>query len=317
MKKSSTSKKNVRAQWVGVLPAITTPFRKDGSLDTAEITRHCRWMVASGAVGIVPCGSLGEGATLTFDEKLELIETCVKAVPGTPIIPGIAALSTEEAVDLAQASEFLGCGGLMVLPPYVYSTDWREMGAHVSAVIAATKLPCMLYNNPPAYKTDFLPEQVAELAAKHKNLEAIKESSGDARRVTALNNLLGKRLTILVGMDDCILEGVAAGARGWIAGLVNAYPAESVQIYELAMKGDKASKAKADALYAWFVPMLRLDTVPKFVQHIKWIQYKVRGSNPSVRAPRLALAGADLALCADTFKRAQKLRPSFARKSPR
>jgi 4-hydroxy-tetrahydrodipicolinate synthase len=205
----------------------------------------------------------------------------------------------------------------MVLPPYVYSTDWREMGAHVSAVISATQLPCMLYNNPPAYKTDFLPEHVAALAAKHKNLEAIKESSGDARRVTALNHLLGKRLTILVGMDDCILEGVAAGARGWIAGLVNAYPAESVQLYELAMQGDKASKAKAEALYKWFLPMLRLDTVPKFVQHIKWIQNKTRGSRASVRAPRLELAGADLALCAKTYKDAQKLRPAFARKSPR
>jgi 4-hydroxy-tetrahydrodipicolinate synthase len=317
MMKKTFAKKTVRATWTGVIPAITTPFKKDGSLDVNEITRQCRWMVASGAIGIVPCGSLGEGATLTFDEKIELIETCVKAVPGTPIIPGIAALSTEEAVDLAMVSEMLGCGGLMVLPPYVYSTDWREMGAHVSAVIGATKLPCMLYNNPPAYKTDFLPEQVASLAAKHKNLEAIKESSGDARRVTALNNLVGKRLTILVGMDDCILEGVAAGARGWIAGLVNAYPAESVQLYELAMKGDKASKAKADVLYKWFLPMLRLDTVPKFVQHIKWIQNKTHGSSATVRAPRLELSGADLALCAKTYKDAQKLRPAFARKSPR
>lgn len=311
------SRKVPRARWTGVIPAITTPFRKDGSLDTSEVRRHCRWMAASGAAGIVPCGSLGEGATLTFDEKLELIETCVLAVPGTPIIPGIAALSTEEAVDLAQASEALGCGGLMVLPPYVYSTDWREMGAHVSKVIAATKLPCMLYNNPPAYKTDFLPEQVAELAARHVNLEAVKESSGDARRVTALGNLLGRRLTLLVGMDDCIVEGVAAGARGWIAGLANAFPAESLQLYELAMRGDRASRAKAGALYDWFLPMLRLDTVPKFVQHIKWIQARVRGSSDAVRAPRLALAGADLALCRSTYERARRTRPDFARKSPR
>ena len=208
---TSAPKKKVRAQWEGVIPAITTPFRKDGKLDAAEIARQCRWMVASGCIGIVPCGSLGEGATLTYDEKVELIRICVKAVPGTPIIPGIASLSTAEAVALAKESERLGCGGLMVLPPYVYSTDWREMKAHVSAIIAATKLPCMLYNNPPAYKTDFLPAQIAELAAEHRNLEAVKESSGDSRRVTAIRHLLGDRLTILVGMDDCILEGVAAG----------------------------------------------------------------------------------------------------------
>ena len=208
---TSAPKKKVRAQWEGVIPAITTPFRKDGKLDAAEITRQCRWMVASGCIGIVPCGSLGEGATLTYDEKVELIRICVKAVPGTPIIPGIASLSTAEAVALAKESERLGCGGLMVLPPYVYSTDWREMKAHVSAIIAATKLPCMLYNNPPAYKTDFLPAQIAELAAEHRNLEAVKESSGDSRRVTAIRHLLGDRLTILVGMDDCILEGVEIG----------------------------------------------------------------------------------------------------------
>ena len=305
-----------RAQWQGVIPAITTTFAPKGGVDLEEVDRHCRWMEASGAVGIVPCGSLGEGATLTFDEKVDVIEACVQAVPGLPVIPGIAALSTEEAVDLAQASESLGCGGLMVLPPYVYSTDWREMGAHVSAVIAATKLPCMLYNNPPAYKTDFLPAQVAELAKRHRNLEAIKESSGDARRVTALANLLGARLRILVGMDDCLLEGVAAGATGWIAGLVNAFPAESVQLHELALQGDRG-RARAAELYDWFLPMLRLDTVPKFVQHIKWIQAQERGSSASVRAPRLPLSGDDLALCRSTYQAALRARPKFARRSPR
>ena len=303
-----------RAIWRGVIPAITTPFARDGSVDLDEVGRHCRWMERSGSVGIVPCGSLGEGATLTFEEKVEVIGACVEAAPGLPIIPGIAALSTEEAVDLAQAAEAVGAGGLMVLPPYVYSTDWREMKAHVATVIAATKLPCMLYNNPPAYRTDFLPDQVAELAAEHRNLEAIKESSGDARRVTALANRLGKRLELLVGMDDCLLEGVAAGARGWIAGMVNAFPAESVQLLELALKGDHA---RADALYRWFLPMLRLDTVPKFVQHIKWIQVQEREGSPAVRAPRLALAGDDLALCRRTYREALRARPSFARRSPR
>jgi 4-hydroxy-tetrahydrodipicolinate synthase len=284
--KKSPKKSAPQVNWQGVIPAITTTFRRDGKLDKAAITRHCRWMVASGCIGIVPCGSLGESATLSFEEKVELMAICVQAVPGTPIIPGIASLSTDEAVALAWAAERVGCAGLMVLPPYVYSTDWHEMRAHVSAVISATSLPCMLYNNPPAYKTDFLPEQVQELAQCHKNLQAVKESSGDARRVTALRHLIGNRLTILVGMDDCILEGVAAGAQGWIAGLVNAFPVESVQLYEAAMRGDKE---RADCIYRWFLPLLRLDTVPKFVQYIKWVQGKVRGDLDTVRGPRLAL----------------------------
>jgi len=286
MKKKSLSNPRPIVNWQGVIPAITTLFRRDGKLDTAAIARHCQWMVEAGCVGIVPCGSLGESATLSFEEKVELMATCVQAVPGTPIIPGIASLSTEEAVALAWAAERVGCAGLMVLPPYVYSTDWHEMGAHVSAVIGATKLPCMLYNNPPAYKTDFLPAQVQELAQRHANLQAIKESSGDARRVTALRQLLGSRLTILVGMDDCIVEGVAAGAQGWIAGLVNAFPEESVALYEAAMAGDQK---RADEIYRWFLPLLRLDTVPKFVQYIKWVQAEVRKTNGSVRGPRLAL----------------------------
>ncbi len=289
--------------WKGVLPAITTTFRRDGTLDTKAIAKHCQWMVKSGCVGIVPCGSLGESATLSFEEKVELMATCVAAVPGTPIVPGIASLSTEEAVALAWAAERVGCAGLMVLPPYVYSTDWHEMQAHVSAVIGATKLPCMLYNNPPAYKTDFLPAQVKELAQKHPNLQAVKESSGDARRVTALRQLLGNRLTLLVGMDDCIVEGVAAGAEGWIAGLVNAYPVESVALYEAAIWGDHG---RADEIYRWFLPLLRLDTVPKFVQYIKWVQGKVCGTNALVRGPRLALTSAEVALAQKVLTQARK-----------
>jgi 4-hydroxy-tetrahydrodipicolinate synthase len=165
------------------------------------------------------------------------------------------------------------------------------MKAHISAVIGATKLSCMLYNNPPAYKTDFLPEQIAELAAEHPNLQAVKESSGDIRRVTAIHAVLGRRLDILVGMDDAIVEGVYAGAVGWVAGLVNACPAESVALFDYASRGDKA---RATALYNWFLPLLRLDTVPKFVQLIKWVQAEMGKGAPYVRPPRLMPAGADL-----------------------
>ena len=279
--------------WRGVLPAITTPFAADGTVDHSFLAEHARWMADAGSIGIVPCGSLGEGATLTFDEKVAVMATLVEAVPSLPVIPGIAALSTDEAVRLAQAAQGVGCRGLMILPPYVYSTDWREMGAHIRAVLDATELPAMLYNNPLAYKTDFLPPQVAELALSHPQLEAIKESSGDARRVTALRAQLGDRLEVLVGVDDCIVEGVMAGATGWIAGLVNAFPHESVRLYELAMAAARegGDRRELEALYDWFMPLLKLDVVPKFVQLIKLVQAEVGQGSERVRAPRLPVEG--------------------------
>lgn len=277
--------------WHGVIPAITTPFTADGQVDHDFLAKHARHMIDSGCKGIVPLGSLGEAATLTFDEKLDIIRTLVKALDGrAPVIPGIAALSTDEAVRLARQAKALGASGLMVLPPYVYSTDWREMGAHLRAVIAATDLPCMLYNNPIAYKTDFSPEQIAELAHEFPNVQAVKESSGDVRRFAALRSLLGNRLVLLVGMDDAIVEGVAMGAKGWIAGLVNAYPKESVKLFELARDGGADAAAE---LYAWFLPLLRLDTVPKFVQLIKLVQEKVGMGSERVRAPRLVMQGSE------------------------
>ncbi|HVZ64480.1 MAG TPA: dihydrodipicolinate synthase family protein [Lacunisphaera sp.] len=280
--------------WKGVIPAITTNLTADLAVDHAALAAHCRWMIDSGCAGIVACGSLGEAATLTFDEKVAIARTCVAAVGDrAPVALGIASLGTVEAVELAKAAAGAGCRGLMVLPPYVYSTDWREMKAHVTAVLAATELSCMLYNNPVAYKTDFLPDQIAELAAAHPNLRAVKESSGDVRRVTAIRAECGRRLDVLVGMDDAIVEGVYAGAVGWIAGLVNAFPVETVALFDYATRGDKA---RATALYEWFLPLLRLDTVPKFVQHIKYVQAELGHGTPFVRPPRLPLAGAELAM---------------------
>ena len=277
--------------WRGVVPAITTPFKADGTVDHAFLARHANQLIDAGCTGIVPLGSLGEGATLSFDEKLAIIATLVEALGDrAPVIPGIAALSTDEAVRLAQAAQRLGARGLMALPPYVYSTDWQEMGAHMRAILEATDLPVLLYNNPVAYKTDFVPEQIAELAAELPNLQAVKESSTDVRRFAAIRSLLGERLDLLVGMDDAVVEGVAMGATGWIAGLVNAYPKESVQLFELARDG--GARAAAD-LYAWFLPLLRLDTVPKFVQLIKLVQERVGLGSEHVRAPRMVLVGAE------------------------
>ncbi len=280
-------------KWSGVIPAMTTAFHEDLSVDHDFLARHCQWLVDSGCAGIVALGSLGEGATLTSTEKLAVLKTGVKALSGrAPVVAGISALSTAEAVSLAKAAEDAGCSGLMVLPPYVYLGDWRENKAHVSAVISATKLSCMLYNNPIAYKVDYVPEQVAELLAEHENLHAIKESSADVRRVMALRALCGDRLRILVGVDDVIVESIAAGAAGWIAGLVNAFPKESVELVRLASNGDTTA---AFRLYSWFLPLLRLDTVPKFVQLIKLVQEEVGMGSARVRPPRLELAGAELA----------------------
>lgn len=277
-------------RWQGVIPAITTEFKADLSVDIDRVVEHARWMMSAGSTGIVALGSLGEGATLTADEKRAILQSLVRALPGTPVVAGISALSTLEAITLAKEAAELGCAGLMVLPPYVYSTDWREMKAHIDAVLRCTPLSCMLYNNPVAYKTDFLPEQIAELAAEHANLHAVKESSADVRRVTAIKALLGDRLAVFVGVDDVIVEGVRAGAVGWIAGLVNAFPHESVKLFELA--GGTDTKA-LDALYHWFLPVLRTDTVPKFVQLIKLAQQEVGRGSERVRPPRLVLAGAE------------------------
>jgi dihydrodipicolinate synthase/N-acetylneuraminate lyase len=206
------------------------------------------------------------------------------------VVAGIASLGTAEGVSLAKAAEQVGCAALMVLPPYVYASDWREMKAHVQAVLRATKLTCMLYNNPPAYRTDFLPAQIQELAAEHPNLHAVKESSGDVRRVTALKALCGDRLALFVGLDDVVVEGVRAGAVGWIGGVTNALPKECMALFHAAVRGEAQ---KADTLYKWLLPLLRMDTVVKFVQYLKLIQQEVGMGNERVRGPRLPLAGAE------------------------
>jgi 1-pyrroline-4-hydroxy-2-carboxylate deaminase len=278
--------------WKGVMPAITTCFNADLSVDHGFMTEHCRWLLENGCSGVVALGSLGEGATLAFDEKLAILHTCVKAVRGRgPVVAAISALSTTEAVALAKAAADAGCDGLMVLPPYVYQGDWREMKAHVAAVFNATPLPCMLYNNPVAYGTDFLPDQIRELAAAHGNLEAVKESSADVRRVAAIRALLAEKLEICVGVDDAVLEAIGVGATGWIAGLANALPRESVELFNLGISGERD---KAFEIYRWFLPLLRMDTVPNFVQLIKLAQAEVGIGNARVRPPRLELAGKEL-----------------------
>ncbi len=294
-------------KWYGVMPAITTCFDHDLRVDEAFMTRHVQWLLANGCTGIVALGSLGEAATLTLPEKEALLRNAVCAAQQAPVVAAVSDLSTAGAVTLAKKAQQAGCSGLMVLPPYVYRGDRREMQAHVAAVFAATPLPCMLYNNPVSYGTDFLPEQIAELANEHKNFEAVKESSTDVRRVTAIRALTGDRLKIFTGVDDAIVEGIAAGAVGWVAGLVNAFPAESVALFNAAIEN---RHDKAFALYRWFLPLLRMDTVPKFIQLIKQVQQETGIGNARVRPPRLQVTGAELEEVRAAVKHALAHRPA-------
>ena len=299
-----------QSDWAGVFPAITTPFHADLTVDHDALATQVRWLIDSGCVGIVALGSLGESATLTTDEKVEILHTIRQVLPvRVPVIAGIAGLSTTECVTLARRAADVGCDGVMALPAYVYKGDWRETRAHYSAVIEATPLSVMLYNNPIAYGTDVTPDQLAELAAAHANLHAVKESSGDVRRVTAVRERLGGRLAIFAGMDDMILESIPMGAVGWIAGLVNAFPVESVQLFELGKAG---RFEEAMVLYDWFLPLLRLDTVPKFVQLIKLVQQEVGCGTATVRPPRLELHGEELAAMRALITRSIAARPVAA-----
>jgi dihydrodipicolinate synthase/N-acetylneuraminate lyase len=296
-------------KWQGVLPAITTPFKPDFSVDADLLVKQVDALVRAGCTGIVALGSLGEGGSLSFDEKKAVLRLCREALAGrAPLVAGVAALTTADATRLAELGADAGCEGLMVLPPYVYKGDWRETRAHFDAVIAATPLPCMLYNNPIAYGTDVHPEQMLDLALALPNLVAVKESSADVRRVTALRALLADRLAILVGVDDLILEGVQAGATGWIAGLADALPGESVRLFDLAAAG---RVAEARAIYDWFMPLLRLDTVPKFVQLIKLVQQETGLGSETVRPPRLPLASPEREAVLELVRYALARRPAL------
>jgi dihydrodipicolinate synthase/N-acetylneuraminate lyase len=281
-----------KSDWTGVIPAMTTPFRQDMAVDLDALREQVRWLIDSGCTGVVALGSLGEGATLSLREKHDVVKTCREAACNRGwVIAGIGSLSTADAVAQAESAQAAGADGLMVLPPYAYRSDWRETKAHFSAVFAATPLSSMLYNNPVAYATDVTADQMLELAAGHSNFHAVKESSADVRRITALRKVCSDRLAPLVGVDDLVVEAVAAGAVGWIAGLANAFPQESVLLFDLARQGHSRELRN---LYEWFLPLLRLDTVPKFVQLIKLVQAELGRGSARVRPPRLELAGSEL-----------------------
>ena len=297
-------------KWQGVLPAITTPFKPDYSVDADLLVKQVDALVRAGCTGVVALGTIGEGGSLSFDEKKAVLRLCREALAGrAPLVAGVAALTTAEAMRLAELGAEAGCEGLMVLPPYVYRGDWRETRAHLVAVVGETPLPCLLDNDPVAHGTDVLPEQMVDLAVSLPNLAAVKESSADVRRVTMLRALLGDRLSILVGADDLVLEAVQAGAAGWVAGLADALPAESVRLFDLAAAG---RIEEARALCDWFLPLLRLGTVPKSVQLVKLVQQETGLGSETVRPPRLGLEEPQRGAVVDLVRYALARRPPLA-----
>ena len=274
--------------WQGVFPAITTQLKKDQYLDLEATAKHAEALVASGVAGIVFLGSLGENQALLPDEKRRLIEAMVGAVNGrVPLLSGVAESSTAEACRYMRDLEKLGVDGFMLMPAMLYKGDPRETLAHFRTAAKSTGLPIMIYNNPISYGNDITPEMFAELADV-KNFAALKESSGNVRRITDLRNTVDDRYAIFTGVDDLVLESAILGIDGWVAGSGIAFPAENQYFWELTRRGEWE---KAREMYRWFTPLLHLDVSTKFVQYIKLAVQECGLGREWVRAPRLPLTG--------------------------
>src|SRR5580704_9308534 len=274
--------------WSGVFPAITTQLKKDQSLDLEATAQHVDVLSESGVNGIIFLGSLGENQPLRADEKRLVIEAMVKAVNGrVKVLSGVAESSTAEASRYVRDVEKLGVDGIMLMPAMLYKGDPRETTTHFRTVARASGLPIMIYNNPLSYANDITPELFAELADEEKFV-ALKESSGDVRRLTDLHNIVGDRYALFTGVDDLALEASILGIDGWVAGSGIAFPAENQSFWELTRQG---KWEEARAFYRWFTPLLHLDTNPKFVQYIKLAVQECGLGREWVRAPRLPLAG--------------------------
>jgi 4-hydroxy-tetrahydrodipicolinate synthase len=274
--------------WGGVFPAITTQLKKDQSVDLDATAQHTEVLIQSGVNGIIFLGSLGENQPLLASEKRLVIEAMVKAVNGrVKVLSGVAESSTAEASRYARDVEKLGVDGIMLMPAMLYKGDPRETLAHFRTVAKASDLPIMIYNNPLSYANDITPELFAELADE-KKFVALKESSGDVRRITDLHNTVGDRYALFTGVDNLALEASILGIDGWVAGSGIAFPAENQYFWELTRKGDWD---KAREIYRWFTPLLHLDVSTKFVQYIKLAVQETGLGKEYVRAPRLTLAG--------------------------
>ena len=280
----------MKVHWRGVFPAVTTQFRPDGSLDLDATARHLGVLIDSGVSGLVMLGSLGENTALEPPEKRRVVELAVSVSNGrVPVLSGVAECSTAAACRYARDVEKLGADGLMVLPAMVYKSDARETVAHFRAVARASGLPILCYNNPVSYGVDLTPATFADLADE-PTLVAIKESSGDVRRITDLFNAVGDRYAIFCGVDDLVMEAALLGAVGWVAGLGLAFPRENQYLWDLLTAG---RWDEARAVYRWYTPLLHLDVHVKFVQYIKLAVQECGLGAEWLRPPRLPLEGAE------------------------
>lgn len=294
--------------WSGVFPAITTKFNEDESLDLPAIEDHLEAQIDGGVHGLVMLGTLGENASLTTDEKHEVVKTALSVSDGrVPVVAGVAETTTAAACEFVERGAGYGADGFMLLPGMLYHSDRRETLEHFRAVAEVSERPLMIYNNPVAYDVDTTPEMFAELASED-NIVAIKESSDDVRRITDIYNKVGDRYQLFCGVDDLALESILMGAVGWVAGLVNAFPEETVAIYELAQAG---RVEQAREIYRWFAPLLHLDVDTKLVQNIKLAEAIVGIGTEPVRAPRLPLAGDERAHVKKVIEDALEERPDL------
>src|SRR5208282_1112136 len=278
----------MKCDWRGVFPAVTTQFRDDLALDLEATARHAERLIQAGVRGLIMLGTVGENTTLEAEEKRAVMRSAIAVAKGrVPVLSGVAECSTALACRYAAEMEKLGADGLMVLPAMVYKSDARETLAHFRAVARASKLPIMIYNNPISYGVDVTPEMFAELA-NEQTVVALKESSDNVRRISDIVNACGDRYVLFCGVDDLVLESAMLGVVGWVAGLINAFPEESVRLFGLAAAG---RYREALPLYRWFMPILHLDCHTKLVQYIKYAQALAGLGSETVRPPRLRLEG--------------------------
>ncbi|RYF59125.1 MAG: dihydrodipicolinate synthase family protein [Comamonadaceae bacterium] len=298
---------NPQPRWQGIFPAITTKFHADESIDAEGTARHIDFQIRNGIHGLVTCGSLGEASTLSLEEKLQVAKIALEAANGrVPVLANVSETSTREALRYIDGANKLGVAGYMVMPSVIYVADAREAMANVRAMADAAQRPLMVYNNPIAYRVDLKPEHMLELA-DCQWIAAIKESTGDIRRITDLRNALGDRYQLFLGVDDLAYEGLALGCDGLLAGVGCAFPRENVALYDL-MKAGKF--AEALALYQWMTPMLHLDVSNKLVQNLKLIDVLVGVGTEHMRRPRLPLIGEERAFVERVVKKALDTRPT-------
>lgn len=293
-------------RWTGIFPAVTTKFHADERIDAEGTIRHIDFQIRNGIHGVVTCGSLGEASTLTLEEKLDVARIALEAADGRiPVLANVSETSTREALRYIDGANKLGVAGFMLMPSVIYVADAREAMANVRTMADAASQPCMVYNNPVAYRVDLLPRHMVELA-DCPWLVAIKESTGDIRRVTDLRIALADRYQLFMGVDDLAFEGLAVGCDGLLAGVGCAFPRETVALFELVKAG---RLAEALELYRWMVPLLHLDVSTKLVQNLKLIDALVGVGTEHMRRPRLPLTGDERAFVEDVVGKALASRP--------